>query len=124
MLASARLQTLICTSRLPDAEKFYGEVLGLPVKRRSHGGLIYDVGGSELLVAPVPSHEPSAHTVVGFAVPDVRMVIAALKARGVQWERHPGFSHDEAGVVITPWGAQVVWIRDPDRNLLSIVQYA
>jgi catechol 2,3-dioxygenase-like lactoylglutathione lyase family enzyme len=124
MLASARLQTIICTSRLPDAEKFYGEVLGLPVKRPSHGGLIYDVGGSELLLAPVPSHEPSAHTIVGFAVPDVRTVIAALKERGVPWERHPGLSHDEAGVVVTPWGAQVVWIRDPDRNLLSIVQYA
>jgi catechol 2,3-dioxygenase-like lactoylglutathione lyase family enzyme len=124
MLASARLQTIICTSRFPDAEKFYGEVLGLPVKRQSHGGLIYDVGGSELLLAPVPAHEPTAHTVVGFAVPDVRTVIAALNERGVQWERHPGFSHDEAGVVVTPWGAQVVWIRDPDRNLLSIVQYA
>jgi len=124
MLASARLQTIICTSRLPEAEKFYGEVLGLPVKRSSHGGLIYDVGGSDLLLAPVPSHEPSAHTVVGFAVPDVRTIIAALKERGVQWERHPGFSHDEAGIVVTPWGAQVVWIRDPDGNLLSIVQYA
>jgi catechol 2,3-dioxygenase-like lactoylglutathione lyase family enzyme len=124
MLASSRLQPIICTSRLTDAERFYGEILGLPLKRRSHGGVIYDVGGSELLVAPVPSHEPSAHTIVGFAVPDVRAVIAALQTRGVQWERHPGFTHDEAGVVVTPWKAQVVWIRDPDGNLLSIVQYA
>jgi hypothetical protein len=62
MLAFSRLQTIICTSRLTEAESFYGEVLALPLKGRSHGGLIYDVGGSDLLVAPVPSTEPSEHT--------------------------------------------------------------
>jgi catechol-2,3-dioxygenase len=67
MLASSRLQTIISTSRLPDAERFYGEVLALPLKGRSHGGIIFDVGGSDLLLMPVPSTDPSAHTVVGFA---------------------------------------------------------
>lgn len=40
MLASSRLQTIISTSRLPDAERFYGEVLALPLKGRCHGGII------------------------------------------------------------------------------------
>jgi catechol 2,3-dioxygenase-like lactoylglutathione lyase family enzyme len=124
MLASSRLQTIICTSRLTEAERFYGEVLALPLKGRSHGGLIYDVGGSDLLVAPVPSTEPSEHTRVGFAVPDLSRVTTALRERGVQWERIPGLPHDDDGVVVTPSGAKVVWFRDPDGNLLSIVQYA
>lgn len=124
MLASSRLQTIICTSRLTEAERFYGEVLGLPVKGKSHDGVIYDVGGGDLLVAPVPSTRPSAHTVVGFAVPDLDEVTFELEGRGVQWERIPGLSHDENGVFVTPWRARVVWLRDPDGNLLSIVQYA
>jgi catechol 2,3-dioxygenase-like lactoylglutathione lyase family enzyme len=124
MLASSRLQTIICTSRLSEAERFYGEVLALPLKGRSHGGLIYDVGGSDLLVAPVPSTQPSAHTLIGFAVPDLGQVTTELDKQGVRWERIPGLPHDEAGVVVTPWGARVVWLRDPDGNLLSIVQYA
>ena len=124
MLASSRLQTIICTSRLPDAERFYGEVLALPLKGRSHGGVIFDVGGGDLLVMPVPSTNPSAHTVVGFAVADLATVMTTLEQRGVQWLRHTGLRPDEFGVVVSPWGAKVVWLRDPDGNILSIVQYA
>jgi catechol 2,3-dioxygenase-like lactoylglutathione lyase family enzyme len=62
MLASSKLQTIILTSRLAEAKRFYGDMLGLPLKDKSHGALVYDVGGSELRVSPVPSTEPSAHT--------------------------------------------------------------
>lgn len=123
MLASSRLQTIICTSRLPEAERFYGETLALPLKGRSHGGVMFDVGGGDLLVMPVPSTNPSVHTVVGFAVADLAAVMVTLEQRGVQWLRHTGLKHDESGVVVSPWGAKVVWLRDPDGNILSIVQY-
>jgi catechol 2,3-dioxygenase-like lactoylglutathione lyase family enzyme len=124
MLASARLQTIICTARIEEAEAFYSRVLGLHRKGRSDGAWVYDVGGSELRVSPVPSTQPAIHTVVGFAVSDLRAVITSLKARGVTLEWFPGFPHDEDGVLVTPDGAKVAWFRDPDGNLLSIVQYA
>jgi catechol 2,3-dioxygenase-like lactoylglutathione lyase family enzyme len=124
VLASSRLQTIIWTSRVADAEQFYGAVLGLPFKGKSHGALLYDVGGCDLRVSPVSSTQPSAHTVLGFAVLDLNAVIGALSARGVKWERFPGFPQDEVGVLMTAEGAKVVWFRDPDGNLLSIVQYA
>jgi hypothetical protein len=38
-------------------------------------------------------------------------------------ERFPGIPHDESGVFVTPDGARVAWFRDPDGNLLSVVQY-
>src|ERR1700744_471096 len=119
MLASSRLQTMIWTSRVVDAELFYSGVLGLTLKGKSHGALVYDVGGSDLRVSPVPSTQPSKHTALGVAVSDLEAVIGVLSARGVEWERFPGFPHDAAGVVATPEGAKVVWFRDPDGNLLS-----
>jgi catechol 2,3-dioxygenase-like lactoylglutathione lyase family enzyme len=123
MLASAKLQTIILTSRLNEAERFYSDILGLPFKGKSDGALVYDVGGGDLRVSPVPSTEPSAHTVAGFAVTDLAAVMSALSARGIRWERFPGIAHDAAGVLITPDRAKVAWFRDPDGNLLSIVQY-
>ena len=123
MLASARLQTIVLTSRLPQAEHFYRELLGLPLLGRSHGALVFGVGGSQLRVSPVPSTQPSLHTVVGFAVQDVGAVVDTLVARGLAMERFPGFPHDERGVFVTPDGARVAWFRDPDGNLLSVVQY-
>ena len=124
MLADSQLQTIVWTSRIPQADKFYSEVLGLPLKARSHGALVYLVGGSELRVSPVPSTQPSAHTVLGFAVSDVRTIVDMLTARGVVLERFAGFPHDPQGILTTPDGAQVAWFRDPDGNLLSIVHYA
>lgn len=124
MLASAKLQTIVWTSRIAEAEHFYSQVLGLHCKGKSHGALIYDVAGGDLRVSPVPVTQPSAHTVLGFAVPDVAAVVAALAARGIAIERFPGFPHDAMGVLATPDGAKVAWFRDPDGNLLSAVQYA
>ena len=124
MLASSTLQTIVWTSRIPEAEKFYGEVLGLRFKARSHGALVYDVGGSDLRVSPVPSTQPSAHTVLGFAVADVRTIVESLTAHGIHFERIAGFPHDSLGIITTPDGSRVTWFRDPDGNLLSIVQYA
>ena len=124
MLASSSLQTIVWTSRIPEAEKFYGDVLGLPLKGKSHGALVFEVGGSDLRVSPVPSTQPSAHTVLGFAVPDVRTIVESLTARGIRFERIAGFPHDSMGILTTPDGSRVAWFRDPDGNLLSIVQYA
>lgn len=106
------------------SEQFYSNVLGLSLVGRSHGALIYRVGRGVLRVSPVPSTEPSKHTVVGFEVADVHLVVADLTAKGVALERFPGFSHDEAGVWSAPDGTRVAWFRDPDGNLLSVVRYA
>jgi catechol 2,3-dioxygenase-like lactoylglutathione lyase family enzyme len=124
MLAASKLQTIVLSSRPAEAEKFYGDVLGLRLKGKSHGALVYDVGGADLLVSPVPSTEPSSHTVLGFAVSDLGAVTAVLSTRGVKWERFANFPQDAAGVLVTPDGAKVVWFRDPDGNLLSLVQYS
>ena len=124
MLANAALQTIIWTSHMPEARAFYRDALGLRLKGESHGACVFDVGGQDLRVSPVPSTSPSEHTVAGFAVKDVRAVVAGLGARGVVFERFAGFPQDEQGVLKTPDGALVAWFRDPDGNLLSIVQYA
>jgi catechol 2,3-dioxygenase-like lactoylglutathione lyase family enzyme len=123
MFGSAKLQVIICTSKIQPAEQFYGGVLGLPLQARSQGALVYDVGGTSVRVSPVPSTRPSEHTVLGFAVPDIASAIAVLQGRGVTFERFPGFSHDQSGVVCAPDGSRVAWFRDPDGNLLSVVQY-
>lgn len=124
MLASSTLQTIVLTSRIAEAEKFYSGVLGLPLNDKSHGALVYDVGGSDLRVSPVPETRPSAHTVLGFAVPNLRAIVELLKQRGVGLERIAGLTHDSTGILTTPEGAKVAWFRDPDGNLLSVMQYA
>ena len=124
MLGSARLQTIVWTSDIPRAEAFYGGVLELELVGRSHGAIVYRVGDGELRVSPVAATEPSPHTVFGFGVDDVPTVAATLAGRGLVAERFEGFDHDVSGIWRAPDGAKVVWFRDPDGNLFSVVQYA
>ena len=123
MLQAAKLQTIVCTTRLADAEHFYGEVLQLPLKSRSHGALVCEVGGGELRVSPVPTLRTTEHTVLGFAVSDLRSLMRHLSERGIRWERFAQLPQDAGGVLRLQDGTQVAWVRDPDGNLLSIVEY-
>ena len=123
MLTHSKLQSIIWTSKMAEAETFYRDVLGLTLRGRSDGALVFDVGGSVLRVSPIPSTAPGEHTVMGFGVQDVDAVIVALTARGVVFERFAGFPHAENGTVMSPDGARVAWFRDPDGNILSVVQF-
>jgi catechol 2,3-dioxygenase-like lactoylglutathione lyase family enzyme len=51
VLASSSLQTSVLTSRIAEAEKFYSDILGLPLIGKSHGALIYDVGAVRRIIA-------------------------------------------------------------------------
>ena len=123
MLTHSKLQSIIWTSRIAEAETFYRDVLGLTLRTKSDGALDFDVGGSDLRVAPIPSTTRGEHTVMGFAVSDVDATIAALSERGVVFERFLDFPHAANGTVISPDGAKVAWFRDPDGNILSVVQF-
>ena len=60
---------------------------------------------------------------MGFAVDNVDEVVGRLGTCGVVTERFPGFPHEENGTLTTPDGARVAWFRDPDGNILSVVQF-
>jgi len=123
MFSRSKLQSIICTSRIDQAEIFYRGVLGLSLRSRSDGTLVFRVGGSDLRVSPVPSTKASEHTVLGFSVSDVDSAVEFLRKREVALECFEGFTHNENGILTTPGGARVAWFRDPDGNLLSVVQY-
>lgn len=124
VLAAARLQTIVCVRDLSHAEQFYAQALGLPIRARLPGTLLLDAGGSDLRVVQVEQTTPSQHTVIGFAVPDLDAALAALAGRGPEPERFAGFNHAANGAIVAPDGSRVAWLRDPDSNLLSVVELA
>jgi catechol 2,3-dioxygenase-like lactoylglutathione lyase family enzyme len=123
-LADAKLQTLVWSSDIVRSEAFYSGVLQLPLNGRSHGALVYGVGGGTLRVSPVPKTAPTEHTVFGFEVVDILARVEELTATGVMFERFPCFAHDGSGIWIAPDQTKVAWFRDPDGNLISLVSYA
>ena len=84
MLNTSQLQTIVLTADLARASRFYRDVLGLEHLETSDGAEVFRLADGTLRLSPVPSTAPTEHTVAGFAVDDVRAVVAWLRARGVR----------------------------------------
>jgi len=124
MFAHARLQALISAARPDAARQFYQDTLGLTLESEDQFAMTFRFGDGELRIAKVPSVAPSPYAVAGFVVADVSAIAAGLAAKGVRLERFPFLIHDGDGVWTAPDGAKVIWLRDPDLNLLSVSQRA
>ncbi|MBD8079560.1 VOC family protein [Cellulosimicrobium arenosum] len=105
------------------ARTFYAETLGVPV--RGEDMLWLDLPGSTgILVYPKgDAHEPASFTILNFPVQDVPGTVAALRERGVAFERYAGTPVEtDDDYVFRGGGPLIAWFRDPAGNVLSVIQ--
>ncbi len=107
------------------AREFYGDTLGLEIEELPPHGLLRlrIEGGNPTLVYPKEDHEPASFTILNFPVADVEGTVAALRERGVEFERYEGtpMETDEQGV-FRGGGPLIAWFKDPAGNVLSVVE--
>lgn len=124
MLTTSDLVAFVGSADLKRAQAFYGGVLGLRITERNDFACVYDAAGTMLRVTAVPDLKPAGHTVLGWAVPDIRSEVDELVERGVVFTHYEGVEQDDAGIWRTPGGDLVAWFTDPDGNTLSLTQFA
>lgn len=121
--AAAKPVAFVFTANRATTKPFYAEVLGLPLIAEEDFGVTFDLGsGATLRLTDIADHKPGPHTVLGWEVPDIRMAMAELRAKGVTFEIYEGFGQDEEGV----WsfqGTHLAWFNDPEGNNLSLAQH-
>jgi catechol 2,3-dioxygenase-like lactoylglutathione lyase family enzyme len=123
MLAAHKIMAFAPTLDANKARPFYEGVLGLSVLSQDNFALALDAHGIMLRVANVPpSFKPQPFTILGWQVPDIVAAVAALKGKGVQFERYGLPTQDAEGIWTAPGGAKVAWFKDPDGNILSLTQ--
>lgn len=123
MLNASQLVGFVATTKPEAARQFYGQTLGLPLIEDGPYALVFSANGTMVRVQKVGRVTPAGYTALGWAVADIRDVMARLAERGVAFERYEGMGQDERGVWRSPSGAAVAWFRDPDGNILSLTQY-
>ena len=108
------------------AREFYESVLGLRlVGDEKPFSLVFDLNGIMLRVTTVQELRPQPFTILGWRVPDIESTVDRLLALGVRFERYPGVNDlDPRGIWNSPGGARIAWFKDPDGNVLSVVQFA
>ncbi|HLT84923.1 MAG TPA: VOC family protein [Phototrophicaceae bacterium] len=105
------------------ARHFYGDLLGLTVDGDDLLWLRVP-GDSGVLVYPKgDAHEPASFTVLNFPVDDVPGTVAALRERGVAFERYAGTPVEtDDDFVFRGGGPLIAWFTDPAGNVLSVIQ--
>ena len=120
---AGRLVGFVGVADLDRAQAFYGDTLGLDLRDDRPFALVADVAGTMLRITAVHDPGAAAHTVLGWAVPDIAAAVADLAARGVAFARFDGLEQDRHGIWTAPGGARIAWFLDPDGNNLSLTQF-
>ncbi|MFF0431068.1 VOC family protein [Streptomyces sp. NPDC004327] len=113
---------------LDSARLFYGGTLGLQVAEEADRDMqvlfLTLAGGARIFVYPKgDQHTPASFTILNFQVDDIDATVDALTAKGVEFQRYPGFESDDKGIVRDPNGpAGIAWFTDPAQNVLAIMQ--
>jgi len=123
MLGQERLMAFVATAQPEAARVFYEEVLGLRLVADEPWAIVFDAGGTMLRVQKVESQRPAGYTALGWQVPDIEIVIGALREKGVAFERYGFLEQDQQGVWTSPSGGRIAWFKDPDGNVLSLTQF-
>jgi catechol 2,3-dioxygenase-like lactoylglutathione lyase family enzyme len=121
MFADTKAFSGFAVGSIVEAQKFYGETLGL--RTSEHYGLLtlHLAGERDTLVYPRPDHVPATYTILNFPVDDIEAAVDELTSRGVQFERYDGLAQDARGIS-RGGGPYIAWFKDPAGNILSVLQ--
>ena len=122
MLRDTNAIATIAVRDLDVAARFYEGALGL---RRAHAedheAIAYESGDSTINVYRSSYAGTNQATAVTWAVEDVDDVVHTLKGKGVTFEHYDLPNTKREGDVHVSGHIKVAWFKDPDGNILSLV---
>ena len=122
MLKDHDSSAIVAVTDLDRARSFYGDVLGLTLAEEDGEGgvLVYRTGATRLVVYRSDHAGTNrANAVVWGVGDDLDAIVASLDARGAAFEHYSDIGRLE-GHVHLAGGEKLVWIKDPDGNILHI----
>ena len=123
MLGGHDVGATLAVSDFEASRKFYEDTLGLTTATAMEGAAIYTSGASRLLVYESEFAGTNKATAATWEVGGAfDPVIDDLRGKGVVFEQYddlPGTTRD--GDIHTMGEVRGVWFKEPDGNILSIV---
>jgi catechol 2,3-dioxygenase-like lactoylglutathione lyase family enzyme len=123
MLSDKDAAANIAVKNLETARKFYEDTLGLKqVGAEGDELVVYKSGNTILNVYRSQYAGTNKATAVTWAVgDDVEGIVRALKAKGVVFEHYDMPDMRLEGDVHVAGNMKVAWFKDPDGNILNII---
>ena len=106
-----------------ETRRFYEETLGLDVAQEHPAGVQFRTGQSYLALYKAPSAGTAEHTLGSFEVEDIEAAVASLRERGVTFEEYDSpVVKTVNGIAELPGGSRMAWFKDPEGNILGVIQ--
>ena len=123
MLAGYPIHATLPATDLERAKRFYTEKLGLTAESEAPEGIFFRSGDTRFLVFPSGGTASGTHTQLSWTVDDIESEVAALQARGVNFEEYDMPSLKTINGVALMGPVKIAWMRDSEGNLLSVAQF-
>src|SRR3954449_2343811 len=122
MIAKADATPMIAVKDLDRARKFYEETLGLEADDEWGEGVTLKSGDTLINVYRSEFAGTNKATALNFDVDDIEKEVSELKEKGVLFEHYdlPGLNRQ--GDLHVAEGFKTAWLKDPDGNILSLIE--
>jgi len=123
MLGKADATPMIAVKDLDRARKFYQDTLGLRAEQDWGEGVTLKSGDTTVNVYKSDFAGTNKATALNFDVDDIETEVSELKEKGVLFEKYdlPGLE-PRGDLYVGPGGFKTAWFKDPDGNILSLIQ--
>jgi catechol 2,3-dioxygenase-like lactoylglutathione lyase family enzyme len=123
MLGRADATPMIAVRDLDRARKFYEDTLGLKTKD-AMGDEVLTMKSGDTLISVYRSEFAGTNkaTALTFEVDDAEKEVRELKEKGVLFEHYDMPGLERQGDLYVAEGFKTTWFKDPDDNILSLVE--
>ena len=125
MLGKADATPMIAVTDLDRARQFYEHTLGLKAKDEWGEGVTLESGDTAINLYKSQFAGTNKATALNFDVDDIEKEVGELKEKGIFFETYdlPGLKK-QGDFYVGEGGFKTTWFKDPDGNILSLIQEA
>ena len=123
MLGNADATPMIAVKDIDRAKKFYSETLGLdPVEEMGGEVFMLKSGSTKFSVYRSEFAGTNKATALTFDVDDIDSEVRDLKDKGISFEHYDLEGLTADGDIYRGEGMKTAWFKDPDGNILSLLE--
>ena len=123
MLGKADFTPMIAVKDLDRAKQFYTDTLGLkPTGEENSEVFMLKSGDTTLSLYRSEFAGSNKATALTFDVNDINSEVSELKGQGITFEHYDLEGLKQEGDIYTAEGMKTAWFKDPDGNILSMIE--
>jgi len=122
MLGKADATPMLAVKDLDRARKFYEENLGLKQVDDFGEGFMLKSGDTQFSIYRSEFAGTNKATALNFDVEDIEDEVRSLKEKGISFEHYDLEGLTPKGDIYEGEGMRTAWFKDPDGNILSLIE--